>query len=256
MKTFSLTTARKIVTGGLPNRLPHLTRNQPPSLGPVLVFVKTLDHCFARLNEAAGVDPRYELIVREASLHEGFATLMTYLYDLKTAPESLIATWSRTRNLLVRPRPKSFDLDIPSIRLSPAVRSEELHEYLTVYNAALAEVLREHETEPRARQTLRELLERLGLSYDDLAQAFDVSGETVRRWEKGAARVPVKKFALLEAADQALRRLLRIFRPDRLASVIRRPAPLFDGASAFEWIRHGRIREVADRFETAFQYQG
>lgn len=255
MNTLTLATARKIVARGLSNRLPLLPNNQPPSLGPVLLFVKAMDDCFSRLNEAAGVEQKHELIVREASLHEGFATLVVYLHNSKAASESLLATWSRTWNQLVRPRPRLFDLNPPPIRLSDAVPGEQLREYLTVYNAALAEVLRDHEASPRARENLRELLQRLGLSYDELAQAFDVSGETIRRWEKGVVRVPAKKVALLESADQALRRMLRIFRPDRLASVIRRPAPLFDGASAFDWIRGGRIREVADRFETAFQYQ-
>jgi len=53
----------------------------------------------------------------------------------------------------------------------------------------------------------------------------------------------------------ALTRLLALFRPERLPEVIQRPADLFDGERALDWIRRGRAAEVADRYEMALSYQ-
>ncbi len=53
----------------------------------------------------------------------------------------------------------------------------------------------------------------------------------------------------------SLAHLEEILVPDRLAEAIRRPAPLFDGRSALDWILEGRFSEVADRYEIAFRYQ-
>jgi hypothetical protein len=82
-----------------------------------------------------------------------------------------------------------------------------------------------------------------------------VSGETVRRWKAGATGIPLSHAAELTAAESALNRLMRMFRPARLPLAIRRNADLFGGKRALDWILDGRIAEVADRYEAALAYQ-
>ena len=96
----------------------------------------------------------------------------------------------------------------------------------------------------------------LALSYDQLGHAFGVSGETLRRWERGSHEIPADRMASLTEADGVLKRLLAIFKPERLAHVLRRKAALFGDESALDWILRGRIAEVADRYDAAFAYQG
>ncbi|MEK7408194.1 MAG: hypothetical protein AAB225_24250 [Acidobacteriota bacterium] len=89
-----------------------------------------------------------------------------------------------------------------------------------------------------------------------MGRMFGVAGETVRRWLRGASRVPDSRLAEMESAAAALNRLLEIFQPDRLRQVIRRPAEVFGGERALDWILRGRIGEVAERYEAALAYQG
>jgi hypothetical protein len=58
----------------------------------------------------------------------------------------------------------------------------------------------------------------------------------------------------LKSATEATNLLLRIFRRDRLPEAIRRPAALFGGDSALEWILEGRITEVADLYDRALTF--
>lgn len=104
------------------------------------------------------------------------------------------------------------------------------------------------------------ILTRLGklleMSHEDLARILRVSGETVRRWERGQVQIPTARMAELRNMAAALDRMDAIFAPGRLAQAIRRPADLFAGETALAWIERGRIAEVADRYEIAFSYQG
>lgn len=95
----------------------------------------------------------------------------------------------------------------------------------------------------------------LEMSHEDLARIFRVSGETVRRWERGQVQIPAARLAELQRMAAAADRLEALFVPSRLPQVIRRPAELFGGETALEWIERGRISEVADRYETALRYQ-
>jgi transcriptional regulator with XRE-family HTH domain len=95
----------------------------------------------------------------------------------------------------------------------------------------------------------------LSLSQDELGRMLGVSGETIRRWKTGGTPVPEPRLAKLTAAEGAMNRLLQIFRPERLPLAIRRPAELFRGKQALDWILDGRIAEVADRYELSLAYQ-
>ena len=84
---------------------------------------------------------------------------------------------------------------------------------------------------------------------------FKVSGETIRRWERGQVRIPLARQAELVSAEAALARLETLFLPERLAQVIRRPAGLFQQERALDLILRGLIADVAQRYEIALTYQ-
>jgi hypothetical protein len=96
----------------------------------------------------------------------------------------------------------------------------------------------------------------LDVSFDDVGRMLDVSGETVRRWERGVSRIPTEALATLELADGALDRLVKLFLPQRLPEVVRRKADLFDGGRPLDWILRGRRADMADGYELALTYQG
>ena len=106
------------------------------------------------------------------------------------------------------------------------------------------------------RGAIERLMGSLSLSQDQMGRMLGVSGETIRRWKAGATGIPLSRVAELTAAEAALNRLLRIFRPERLPLAIRRKADLFGGKAALDWILDGRIAEVADRYELSLVYQG
>lgn len=135
----------------------------------------------------------------------------------------------------------------------PAFESD-FEEWGLLYHQAIEQVVTRAGTEP-VRTALRALMTRLELSQDDTGRMFGVSGETVRRWERGATSIPAERRTAILAAEAGLRRLQELFRPHRLPTVVRRAAELFDGESALDWILRGRIADVADRYETALVYQ-
>ena len=105
------------------------------------------------------------------------------------------------------------------------------------------------------RSYLRHARETLDLSFDQFGRALNVSGETVRRWESGAIAIPESQWSVVTLLDQEVRRLEQLFEPDRLPMAIRRPAELFAGRMALDWILEGRAQEVADLYEAALLYQ-
>lgn len=128
-------------------------------------------------------------------------------------------------------------------------------EHLSLFNVAVGACLRDASGVAEGRRMLRRLIVALDLSYDEAGRALGVTGETVRRWERSMVLVPTRRLSVLTGADDALSRLLGLFRPERLPVAIRRPAALFDGESALDWILRGRIQEVADRYDVALSYQ-
>lgn len=82
-----------------------------------------------------------------------------------------------------------------------------------------------------------------------------VSGETVRRWERGLTPIPLDPAAAITGMEDALDRLEALFRPDRLEWVVRRQADLFGGERALDWILRRRLAEVVVRYERELRYQ-
>lgn len=105
------------------------------------------------------------------------------------------------------------------------------------------------------RRALSQAREALDLSFDQFGRIFHVSGETVRRWETGVTAIPESYWATTTSLAQETDRLLRLFEPHRLPIVIRRPAEIFAGRTALDWIFDGRIQEAADFYEAALLYQ-
>src|SRR5437667_255605 len=134
-------------------------------------------------------------------------------------------------------------------------RAEGVDRFVRLVSVAVADEMLAGSRAARGRQAIRRLLTTLRLSYDDTGRMLGTSGETVRRWATGQAGLSAEKLALLDIATQALGRLQRLFRPDRLPEVVRRPAESFGGQRALDWILQGRIREVADSYEQELAYQ-
>lgn len=107
----------------------------------------------------------------------------------------------------------------------------------------------------RVREILMRLRDRLALDNRELGKMFGTNEATVRRWLEGIDVVPIAFVSSLTPQAAALSRLEEILIPDRMAEAIRRPAPLFDGQAALEWILDGRFSQVVDRYEIAFRYQ-
>lgn len=108
---------------------------------------------------------------------------------------------------------------------------------------------------PPMAEVIQEVRRGWELSYGDLARLFGVSDETARRWAQGLSEPSPRALPVLRELHDASRRLARFFRPERIAEVLRRPAELFDGETALEWILRARIRDVADRYDMLLSYQ-
>lgn len=110
-------------------------------------------------------------------------------------------------------------------------------------------------TDSAAATRIRRLRDAFGISSSDVAKIIGAASDLVDDVESGRAKLPASYNAKLTDASRALDRLLGIFRRDRLASVIRRPARAFGGQTPLDWIREGRIEEVAERYDYGLAYQ-
>ena len=105
-------------------------------------------------------------------------------------------------------------------------------------------------------EALRRLSAHLSISDQDMARLLRVPTGMVVDWESGQTVVPSEIEVAVKAADTALVRMLKIFRPEQLPNVVRTQVELFQGRSALDLILEGRIEEVADLYNAAFAYQG
>ncbi len=108
---------------------------------------------------------------------------------------------------------------------------------------------------PEGVRALGRLRDTFALSFDELGALLGTSGETVRRWERGLTEIPVDPAATLTGMEDALDRLARLFKPDRLKLVVRRNADLFGGERALDCILRRRLGEVVSRYEQELRYQ-
>jgi len=238
----------------------RLAGPEVPDPGTVREVVLELDRCLAELGEAAKLAPELAPLVRLSVLQAAFPVLLGYRHGAPDLAWHLLLTeWERVVDTL---RARGWGTEVREPRyhygspLEPIADPAADQELLVLFNLAVFEVLRGVQEQGRGREAARRLMARLSLSYDQLGRAFGVSGETVRRWERGSHPIPDERLADLARAAAALGRLEAMFRPERLAQVVRRKAGLFDGEAALDWILRGRIVLAADRYETALVYQG
>ncbi|HKH47794.1 MAG TPA: Hsp20 family protein [Thermoanaerobaculia bacterium] len=218
-------------------------------------LVGIFDECLATVNEIAGLSGEIGTLVRHTALQACFPALrLFHRGDSESALRFLLLEWTRASAALGLPRSMTELSEEPETALSNLPPEAE-HELLSAFNTAVSALLRETQGQSRGRGAVRHLMTHLDLSFDQAGRALGVSGETVRRWERGSHEIPAERMADLLRAEAALDRLLGVFRAERLAFVVRRQAELFSGESALDWIFRGRIGEVADRYETALSYQ-
>jgi hypothetical protein len=110
-------------------------------------------------------------------------------------------------------------------------------------------------TADQARAALQTLMNGLGLSQVEAGEMLGVSTDTLDGWRDDSARIPVEKQSEIVAAEASLQRLQTLFRPELLPVVVRRPADLFAGECALQWILRGGIAKVVDRYESTLRYQ-
>lgn len=220
----------------------------------VYSIVKSLNECARELNQIAGVEPSIEPYVRDAVTQSSFQTVrLLWRGHLKQASSLFVSNWHSCLGLYLDIKKPVAPLKFGKTK--PLLPDEDESELLSVFNAAVSAILRAEANETEGRSTLRRLATYLGLSQDELGRMFGVSGETIRRWERGHHRIPSGKLAELVTANENLTRLLELFRPERLPQAIRRKAELFGGETALDWILRGRIADVVDRYEMALAYQ-
>ncbi len=239
-----------------------------PDLASARVFVSVLEEATSELNKAAGVSGDSAALVSESVLQ---ITLPLYQHltsgRVDVASHFLFHTWADYVETFAAVDEQRLE-QILEVRAKSAVPTfkkrihalggdsvERARVWLINCQLAVQERLVGELTEDRSSATIRRLMTTLRLSHDEVGRMFRVNGETVRRWEKKLVRITLDKAAALKSADAALARLTGILLPDALPSAIRRPAELFGGRRALDWILEGRIPEVVERYELALTYQ-
>jgi len=81
-----------------------------------------------------------------------------------------------------------------------------------------------------------------GLSAAETGRLFGVSRQAFARWLTGG--IPPSRAAAVADLVAANDVLCRHLKPERIAAVVRRPAPVLDGRSLLEMAAAGRHREV------------
>jgi DNA-binding transcriptional regulator YiaG len=243
----------------LPNPPEDLMASERRDLETVRRWVDWILVGVDRLNSRFLVDSSALLLVRELALQNAF---LACVYSLRGRAEigkaSLVHAWidsSSSVGLDEKYLRNLRNLWVHHSANSPFNLTADDSELLAIFNAAVAERLLAEGAEWQGRQVIRQLTVRLGLTWEEVAAMFQVSVQTLEAWESGQMPIPKAKLADVQAASNALSKLLSMFRPERLPQLIRRPAELFDNTSAADWIVAGRIADVAERYESALAYQ-
>lgn len=240
-----------------------IRRLRQPNLPAARESAAVFRECFRLLASRAGLGEAEGQAVERRALLASFDPLLALRAgDPALTASLLVDRWNvaLAQELRAGTRPQPAWSSIAEVAEGSAVASPSLDagtyvEWHLLFNQAVEQLVALESGTGPVRTALRSLMTRLELSQDDLGRMLGVSGETVRRWERGATGIPAERRSAILAAESGLRRLQDLFRPERLPSAIRRPAELFDGETALEWILRGRIGMVADRYEAALLYQ-
>lgn len=232
-------------------------RLREPNLDAVATFVERAAEAVAGLNRRARVPADVAPLLEASAVQASLLSLLSCRAGEPALAADLLAqTWAGQASAFgieVEWAPHASAED--AARFRRAQEDARLSEMVALFTLAVGEHLRKKAGGHEGRAMLRRALMLLGLSLDEAALIFGVRGETVRRWEQGISGISDERMATLHVLDAALGRLVRLFRPDRLPSVVRRPADLFGGERALDWILRGRAAEVADRYDVALSYQ-
>jgi len=252
-----------------------------PSYERALEFFRIADNCILEINSKAGFENTQSAIIRHKFLQEISSVVGVIVCQQGKNPERMsdLLFWSwanaaetigkiavkkgtgKTFTLLKARGPKSASpIGLGVLRKEDIEAVQEnlpkFQEWLALCNLALSKLFSDRDRTTEARQSLRAIMATFDLSYDEVGRMFGVSGETVRRWESGTARIPAERVGAIAMGMDALSRLLKLFKAAHLADVIRRKADLFGGERALDWVVRGRIADVADRYDLVLTYQG
>ncbi len=211
-------------------------RMDPPSFEGFQLALSRVERSVEELDRRTGV-PVDPILVAAVALCLVLEVLVPYLRGRTDEAAKVLAKRYSTLRA-VEPKPASD-------------REKLFRAYLQSAAAGATEALQSQ----RGVEVLTRLANNLKLSFDDIGYMLKVSGETVRRWARGTISIPDDHLATVDLLRVALDRLETMFLPDRLPQVIRRPADLFEGERAMDWILRGRLRDVADRYEVLLRYQ-
>lgn len=218
-------------------------------LDTVRGFVRVVDRCIARWNDAAHLREPAASLVWANAVSSSLPVLMLWRRGkASVAAQRLLLVWEASVTALTdQPRP-TWEVAgrAPSGEENAIAAQESDAASLPSFAVAVSELIAQRSARDQARMTLDRL--RAYLALDD--------GE-LERWlgATGPAQMRPEALSRLGGARMALDRLLSLFKADSLPEVIRRPAELFDGKRALDWILEGRIAEVADRYDMALSYQ-
>lgn len=225
---------------------------QQGSFAGVRKFAQVLHSYLEKLNAEAGLTGHRAILVTSTVLQYSLPSMLLFREgEVRAASHAVSRLWVS----LSSGEPAEI-AKLPERILARRGDERELEDLVHMFPIAVFEETAAARKESSGREFLWRLMTYLRLSFDDVGRMLDVSGETVRRWERGVSRIPSEALASLEMTDSALSRLVKLFMPQRLPEVVRRKADLFDGSRALDGILQGRIADVADRYEQSLSYQG
>jgi DNA-binding transcriptional regulator YiaG len=242
----------------------RLQELEVPELGAIRELVQALDQVYRDLLRQRDLSGLAMDLVRQSALQGSSPALLLYRSGRTEAAWNFVVTSCEQISQAFGARRPPYSGPVQTLFPSSTFRSLEdmathldrEREFLAAFNNVVFEHVRHSAGQVFGREIVRRLMTHLALSYDQLGRALNLSGETVRRWERGTHPIPEDRMAELIQADAALARLLEVFQPERLPQVLRRKADLFQGDTALDLILRGRLGDVADRYEVALAYQG
>lgn len=110
-------------------------------------------------------------------------------------------------------------------------------------------------TEYEAKVAVKRLRALLGITLEQASRIYRVPTSTLVSWLDNQTPIPPECLALISQTDASLKVIDDLFEEARLPDLVRRPAEVFGGQSALDWILGGRIREVADTYDEALYFQ-
>ena len=197
-------------------------------------FIALVDECAVGFNRDAGLCGALASVVRYGVIQSCFPALVrSRRGSAGSAFQWISAMWS-VHSVAFGALPDTANIGSFSLSDFETVfpPEEGLAEEIAIYNVAVSELLGRTSRAAQARQVLRRLRTNLGIDVEELGAMFDAPAQIVCHWESPQTQIPDKGIAQIIAADAALTVLLEVFRPERLADVIRRNAPGFQGDRA------------------------